>query len=269
MPEVGQGQDTVEERARLQGWKPKEDYSGDPKNWKPAEEYLKHGDNIAKAQSRKAGELASQIDELKAEMAELKQGNQDFKQFHDQVVQKQNEQRELLIKQLEAAQAKAIDEGKGGEAVNLQNQAAELRRQQAAAAAQRPNNLSPEANHQLLMRNWIAENPWYSENPRLRAIADGISVTVRNEVGQNAPNEQYLSALRKRVMELAGDDPAFRNARRGDPTNVGDEPHSQGGGSGERGYDDLPAEAKAACDRMVKTMGLTVDAYLANYEWDD
>lgn len=38
-----------------------------------------------------------------------------------------------------------------------------------------------------------------------------------------------------------------------------------GGGAGKPTYDDLPAEAKQACDRFVEQGDTTRDAYVAEY----
>ena len=39
--------------------------------------------------------------------------------------------------------------------------------------------------------------------------------------------------------------------------------------SRKKTYDDLPAEAKSACDKFVKTIpGYTRDKYVAAYDWD-
>jgi hypothetical protein len=39
-------------------------------------------------------------------------------------------------------------------------------------------------------------------------------------------------------------------------------------GKKKKGYNDLPAEAKAACDKFVKQKLMTVEQYVNEYEWD-
>lgn len=38
---------SIEERARAQGWVPKEEFKGDQARWRPAEEFVKRGEEIA------------------------------------------------------------------------------------------------------------------------------------------------------------------------------------------------------------------------------
>ena len=52
--------DPYESEAREQGWKPKEEYEGDPEKWRPAKEFVERG------------ELFGKIDVLGRELKETK-----------------------------------------------------------------------------------------------------------------------------------------------------------------------------------------------------
>jgi hypothetical protein len=97
----------------------------------------------------------------------------------------------------------------------------------------------------------------------LQIYADGISERIVQEgyVGQ-----AYFKELTNRVKARFPD--KFENKRRTSANNVevGGELETQV--SEAHTYENLPADAKAACDRFVANGLTTKEQYVESYEWD-
>ena len=68
-PEV----DSYELQAREQGWKPKEEYEGDPEKWRPAKEFVERG------------ELFGKIDTMGKELKETRKALKMLQEHHSKV----------------------------------------------------------------------------------------------------------------------------------------------------------------------------------------
>ena len=62
-----------EERARLQGWVPKDEFRGDPDKWKTAEDFLEWGEKIVPIQKERTIALESKLDQAIGDIKKLTQ----------------------------------------------------------------------------------------------------------------------------------------------------------------------------------------------------
>ena len=88
--------DPYEQQAKEQGWKPKEEYQGDPSKWRPAKEFLDRG------------ELFSKIDTLGREPKETKKALQMLQQHHSKVREVEYNK---AVAELKNLQKKHLEEG--------------------------------------------------------------------------------------------------------------------------------------------------------------
>jgi len=76
-PEQSQQQQTFsdpyEDQAREQGWRPKEEYEGDPEKWRPAKEFVERG------------ELFGKIDHMGKELKETRKALKMLQEHHSKV----------------------------------------------------------------------------------------------------------------------------------------------------------------------------------------
>jgi hypothetical protein len=98
----------------------------------------------------------------------------------------------------------------------------------------------------------MQDNAWYKDDPDLAAVADGVSIRLRNE-RPDLDGRGHLDELTKRVKE--------GNAQRA----------PQGDG---RTFADLPQDAKDAYyefKEMIESTGKKYpkEQYLKNYEWEE
>jgi hypothetical protein len=69
---------TAEERARAQGWRDKEEFTGNPEDWRPAEEFLERGEKILPILQERFGKLekdfadkADQLDKVTGKLSKF------------------------------------------------------------------------------------------------------------------------------------------------------------------------------------------------------
>jgi hypothetical protein len=91
-PEVNE----VEDRARAQGWVPKDEWTGDPAQWRPADVYVDRGELLGKIKSQSA-----ELREVKGMMTYLTEQN---RRLYEAGYQK-------AIADLEAQRDQAVEEG--------------------------------------------------------------------------------------------------------------------------------------------------------------
>ena len=87
--------DSYEQQAREQGWRPKEEYEGDPEKWRPAKEFVERG------------ELFGKIDHMGKELKETRKALKMLQEHHSKV--KETEYNNAL-KELKALQKKHLEE---------------------------------------------------------------------------------------------------------------------------------------------------------------
>lgn len=244
-----------EAEAKAEGWVPLDAWKGDPAKHVDAETFVKRGEEILPIVNAKLRRRDEEVQELRKTVEDLKVGNSQFREFHEQSIARERQQKEAAIAQLEAARKKAITDGDGEAFDRADKQITKLRAQPVK---------QPELSEG--QRAWLAENPWYQSDRVLRALADGLSDGLAVERPELVGKKEFLDELTKRVK--AEMPHKFENPNR--QRTVVEDTQQRGGGNGKaRTYDNLPADAKTACDRFVRTIpGFTKEQYVAQFEWD-
>ena len=67
--------DSYEQQAREQGWRPKEEYEGDPEKWRPAKEFVERGELFGKIDT-----LGKELKETKKALKMLQEHNEKIKE---------------------------------------------------------------------------------------------------------------------------------------------------------------------------------------------
>lgn len=243
----------AEKRAMRMGWRPKEEFKGDPGRWIDAEAFV----------ARTEQELPIALGTIKNLERRLADTEEIIKQFAKYAKSTEERAYNRALKDLQKQQREAVEVGDTAKFDAAQKEIDEVlqaRDRQAAPTAQ-----APERSRDF--EDWAGRNPWYGTDPDKTRIADDVSRAVvaayPELVGKRGIFEKYDEALRLRF----GDNP-----RRQEPPAVA--PAAGGGNSGgaatggKHSYAALPAEAKAACDKFVKAGLLTREQYLKDYEWD-
>jgi hypothetical protein len=260
---------TVEEQAASMGWAPKEEFRGDPEKWIDAETYVKRGEElmpILRANNkRQAAELEALRTEVKATkdlLAASAESIEALKEFNSNVTRKEAE---VKGKELKEALVEAKREGDVEKEVELTDQLNEHR----AALKEAERTKTPEVKATPKVDDptqnpewqaWQADNTWFGKDRKRTALALGIADELKAD-----PETSKLAgrALLDRVSEEV--DKFFGGgAPRHDKVEGGSRGSSGGNG---KGYADLPADAKEACERQAQRLVGEGRAFKTTADW--
>lgn len=172
-----------------------------------------------------------------------------FAEYHDKTAQREYDK---ALQTLREERAQAIKDGDGVAFDKADGKIEDLKKevQDKTQKAKKETGETPEFNE------WLSRNRW-AEDPKLQIIGRGIAEAMVED-GEKASGTELLDLVTKEMKQRYPE--KFENPRRTAAAAV------EGGGaprkSGGKTYSDLPAEARAACDRMAKN-GYSGDAKAA------
>lgn len=252
-----------EARARATGWTPKEEFRGDPDRWVDAEKWNKRADElmpILKANNKKLVEdLESANSKLGATESEVSELKKTLKRMADASAKVSEREYSRALETIRKEQAQAISEGDAGRWEELEKQKDSLEKPEKIDISETPIEDPGKA-----QREFMERNPWY-DAPGKEAMT-GYAYKKASELQANGITDpaKQLKMVEDAVKQAFPDE--FNNKRRQTQAVEGDSSKPEKKSSGKKGYDDLPAEAKTACDNFVKTIkGYTKEQYVKEY----
>lgn len=249
---AGPSEDQVKE-ARSLGWAPKEQWKGDAANWVDADVFLERGLGIHHVR-REAVEAKGRAEQLANDNARMERELRALKATVSALEESREADLEAARKEtkerLESEYAEALADGNHKEAARLANEMAET-----AAAASSPapkddtttDDNKPKLSPEVLA--WNDENSDFMKDRRRVALANVVANEMRAG-GDKRLGKAFLDDVRDEVEKTLG------GSKRGAPSKVEGDRGGRGGeggsgGGGGKTYADLPAEAKAACDKQA------------------
>lgn len=185
----------IEERAAEQGWRPQDEWDGDPADWRTAREFLDRGEFFKKIEDQ-----TRTIKELRKTQADLTR--------HLDVVRKTEFKRALEV--LKAQKRVALESGDVEKVIELDDEIAQTREEQAKAVVQPTVEVDPQLNP--IFVSWKERNSWYDTNKAMRAYADRLG----NELTGSAT--EILAEVERQVKKEFAH--KFENPRRKDAAPV-------------------------------------------------
>lgn len=253
-----QGPSESEVKASRLGWVPKEEFKGDPEQWRDADAFLKRGEEIHGFLKADLDRLHTTISQKDKEIAEIRATMEEFRKFHNETEARAYKR---AIEELKQLKVTAIEQGDGSKVVEIDDQIAQLKEAQQKPVVQAKQEVD-QVNKEYL--DWLPNNRWYIEDRELQELADDFGDVVKKN-NPNLVGKAFLDEVTKRVKRAAPD--KFENPARSNSTVATSSDNRVAGGKKKKGYNDLPPEAKAACDKFVKQKLMTQDQYLAEYDW--
>ena len=246
--EVSEVDEETLAEAKRQGWVPQSDYNGPEDRWVDADTFVKKGKEI-NALLRKDNEF------LKREVSEMKTTMMEFKKFHADT-EKRAYDRAML--DLRDQKKEAINTGDGDKVLQIDDAIDELKQARAIEKVEvRPSN-QPDPT----FVQWNEDNPWFGKDTELTEEANLIGEVIKRKQ-PTLIGEAFLDEVTKRVKKAYPE--KFTNSNRGRPSPVEGTTAPKASAKGGKGYNDLPPEAKAACQKFEKSGLLSRDQYLKEY----
>lgn len=241
-PEGGKGTDEtpevdpVEEAARERGWRPQDEFEGDPSTWIPAKEFMGRAP------------LYDSIHDLKRTIKRLQENQDEFRKHYDSVRDTAyKEAMATLQRQLDAAAEE--NDVKGVIATQRKMEQLHSSRTQEA-----PKKEEPTGNEQTpAFDQWLEKNNWYAKDEELQAYADGVALRLTRKHADD-PDMTPAKLFEKVTEQVKKTHPhKFKSPAQRKATTV------EGGGNpssvGKKGvsYRDLPEEAQQVYKKLVKS----------------
>lgn len=228
----------TENKAREQGWVPKDEWTGDGK-WRDAEAFLDRG------------ELFGKIDAQNREIKSTRQALQALQQHYSKVSETEYKR---ALETLKKEKKEALLEGDADGVMDADEKIAQLRenvRQAPAQQQQVDNTPHPE------FQAWLNKNGWYESNSVMRAAADQLG---RDLAGPGkSPSEVLRDVEREIRKEFAH---KFNNPNREKAPAVEGGGNTGGSKSGERVQ--LSEVEEQVMKKLVGSGVLTKDQYIAD-----
>jgi hypothetical protein len=247
--EQGQQINPAEEKAKAQGWVEKEQFKGDPDKWVDAETFIKRGQEALPILKERNEHLVKEIQEMK----------KTFKDFADFASKTEERAYNKALREIEAKKQQALQDEDVNAYHAADKEATELVKERPV-----PPKVDEPKGEDPLFTAFKSRNKWYESDPELTAEADALGAGYAQ---QGKPYAEILSKVEDRMKKLYPE--KFGNSRRDETGAVEFSPDTGLPKKAKsKTYDNLPPDAKAACDRFIARGLITKEQYVANYEWE-
>lgn len=255
----------IADRARRLGWRPQEEYNG-KRDWVPADKFIETAETelpvLRENFRRLDARYVKDVGDLNGKITEMQTVLKDFREFasrgeqraYEKAKKELLEKRDVAVAHADTETFKAIDK-----------EIEELDKSVKPTAPERKIDANAPPAPDPAITSWIADNAWFTTDQELMAYAKaqdkflidtkpGISVADRLDEVKNRTKKEFPDK--------------FGNPRREQASSVA-EPGAQGARQSKaKTYNDLPPDAKVACDKYVRTIpGYKREDYVKDYDW--
>ena len=229
--------DQLEALARDNGWKPEDEWKGNPPKdgFKTAEQYVRDTFEINKTMHNSVKRMDTAIQELqKGEARRMRQALEAQKERLEQA-------RQEAFEISDAETFNKVD-------AEYQKVTQEL--------------ATPEENPVLkIEQEFIAKNDWYNNNKTMTAFANTIAGSLKQSFPDIPPDEFFQEVEQAVKTQFPNE---FKNQRR-EGTSAVASGTRKAASSKKKGFDSLPPEAKQAYNEVKGYSKLTADEYAKAY----
>lgn len=246
----------LQNTARRMGWVPKDQFRGDPDKWIEAAEFVRRGEeNLPIARERNRS--------LERKIERLEKTISDFAEHHAATTKREYDK---AYRQIQKELKLAVEDGDVNRYEELSTLKDDLEKTKPAEPVKKDTVQEISEEDQEILTEWITRNKWYETDHEMSAYA----FQMGEFLGKTKPGLQGKAQLEEITKEVklrfpekfggnnkrSGVSPVFDSDSSGEATRR----------SNKKGYADLPADAKAACDKFVKEIPkFTREQYLKDY----
>ena len=202
--EGGEPQLSTEERARAQGWRPKDEYNGDPDRWVDAEAFVKRGEEELPVVRERNRHLESRVTELNQKLEQTASTIANMERMNRVAVQRAvQREREQLAQEYGRLKEQAVEFGDVDQFRNLEMQERQhlshFDSQVAQDFAQQQPQQAPANVYEMPeVQTWVNENPWFETNREMHNMA----VSVSQAIGGANPTMPMADVLKQTAQRM-------------------------------------------------------------------
>lgn len=261
--------------AMSQGWVPKDRFRGNESDWVDADVFVKRGREILPILRKNNENLVKDLQNTKQQLQEFKEAAEEFKKFQKEAYERKAREYEDRIREIKESRAQAISDG-DGKKVNALDDALDQAKEElneakkAVKDADKTTSAPPSIPPTTIeppLQAWLDNNTWFGQDKRMTSIANGIGENLRLEFPL-LKGEAFLEKLDEVLAE------EFPNRFKDKSKNAsvsrvesGSGRQSRNTNTSAKSYENLPSDAKAACDKFVKQGLMTREQYIADFDW--
>jgi hypothetical protein len=267
-PEVNEA---IAKEARMFGWVPREEFRGSDDEWVDADVFVKRGKEINPILRKNNETLMKKLEEKSKEIDSIKADVQEFKKFQKESFERKQVELEVQIAELKTRKREAIAEGNGDLVVDIDDQIDEIKEAQREAKeeAKKKPEAEPVKTAEIpedpSLQAWLGKNTWFGQDTEMTDVANGLGASVRRQF-PHLSGQAFLDKLDEKIVEYFPHKVLGNKARGSAVDSSGDV--RGGSNSGKKSYDNLPADAKQACDRFIKNGWIkNKQEYVDSYDW--
>lgn len=261
----------VEKEARIFGWVPKEEFRGSEDDWVDADVFVKRGKEINPILRKNNELLMKKLEEKAKEIDSIKASVEEFKKFQKESFERKQAEYEVQIAELKSKKREAIAEGNGDLVVDIDDQIDSLKEAQRDAKEAAKAKPEPEQTAQATipddpeLQSWLNRNQWFGTDTEMTDMANGLGASVRKQF-PHLTGRDFLDKLDDKIKEYFPQKVLGNKAKGSAVDSSGSVRGS--GSTGKKSYDNLPADAKEACDRFIKQGWIkSKQEYVDSYDW--
>jgi hypothetical protein len=228
----------IEARAVEQGWRPKDEWDGEPDDWRTAREFLDRG------------EFFKKIDDQNRTIKELRKTQADFAKHYERMKKTEFER---ALEVLKAQKRIALQEQDADAVVDIDEKMAETKEAMKNIEVPQVPQDNAAAELNPIFVAWKERNGWYETNPAMKAYAD----TLGNSIKGMSPTDLLAEVERQVKKEFAH---KFQNPARKQAPTV--ESSGARGTTGRKETFQLSEDERRVMQRFVRQGILTEEQYM-------
>lgn len=248
----------IETRARAMGWRPQDEFNGDPSKWRSAEEFVQRGENELPVLRENLRRMTSTVSDLQSRLSKQEQEHRaSFERLDKMSSAALQRQKDTLEASYQAAMRNAAASGDVDAYDRLdvgRRQAVGEFDQQIAEVRKPAETTAPQADEHPLLKNptyqqWHSKNTWFGTDQEMSAVAELYS----KKLSADRPTitlEQNLSEvdsyMKRRYPEKFGVSAPAPSAVEGGGSRMSSSQQRS------RGWNDLPADARTQGAKFIK-----------------
>lgn len=238
-------QDPIVAKAMEMGWRPQEEWQGDPEDFVDAKEFVQRQP------------LFDKISGLNKSLKRLEGAFEALKLHHSRV--KETEYNRAL-EQLKLARRQALRDGETEQALALEDKMDEIEAQKKEFEESLPDTPAASNEPHPAFVEWRKSNSWYQQDEAMTAFADELGVSLHK---RGFSPEKVMETITKEVRAKFAY--KFKNPKREAPSNVESGTRKSGGGSKKLDTSGMPAEHLRIMKTLVASGAISEEEYLEQY----
>jgi hypothetical protein len=248
---------SLEAEAARKGWKPKEQFAGDPKDWVDAQTFVARGERFVKNLQKEVAGLKQKLDSFEGTKAQ-------FIKFQSEVMAAKDKELSDALRQLRVQRSEAQADGDHESVVALEDRIESVTKERTEAKAELAAVTAPAApTADPVLEAWIGDgNDWFTTDAKLRTYAIQLGDELRAQ-GETLNGRAFLD----KVATLMAAE--FPTKFGGNPNRtraaVAESGRSTAAVAGAKSERDLPAADRALMREFIAAGYVTKEKFLSDY----